>query len=191
MATLMIADVIAKEGDHITTATVSDNTDLHRLTCSVHRKADWCHHMQNLVVTVADAKQIDAIEDATTVSVPLLPTKGVWAWVTIESMHHAGMHEVVLPFNSGHHLGVLAGGEGRNAIRLMLWEWLTHEYRTVGPCSSTLLHKRMVGKRFSPGWEKKAEPSHEDIADTFMVILTGHCLTCHPYTDFSADIPVI
>jgi hypothetical protein len=144
--------------------------------------------MQRLITSGADAKQIDVIVDPVAVTVPLVPTENVWASVTIEGMHHAGMHEVALHLTDGlvAHIGVLAPHEGRNTIRLILWDFLKHAFETVGPCSASI-HKT---ERFAPTWDKPyGEPDTQDVIDTFSILTTGYCTACAPYTDFTDDIP--
>jgi len=205
MATLMIGDVMAADpGTVESRATVSDDTDVHRLICSRHKinplkgdKCVWCPHMKRLITSGADSKQIDAITEPTYVTVPLRPTENVWASVLVEGLHTAGMHEVALPLLTEPpspptsptvaHLGVIARGEGRNAIRLILFDYLAHAYETVGPCTARI----HVGNRFKSGVPREPESTALDLMDTYSILTTGMCTTCAPYANFDDDIPDI
>ena len=189
---------VAQVGD----ATLTDDTENVRLKCSAHTKAEWCPEMELMMKNSLDHPSVDAIAEPTEVTVPLMPSRDYWAMTEVRPIHVGGMHEfyirVRIPKDDGLHLageysdeyvGMIAPGEGRNAMRLILFEWLKFKFITVPPCSSRV-HPR--GDIFGPRagrQERYTEPTAVQLCITHDLLTMGICQACAVLADTSHDIP--
>lgn len=184
---------------------VYDDPDQGRLRCEVHAGTYWCEHMVKWVGSVAnlDAAQIDMIDDPEPVTVPIMPSKDVWAICQVVGLHIGGMHEVFVtlkhqpikgtgrfePKKDLHSIGVLAPGEGRYAIRLILFEWLKHKWVT-GPECSAPTHNFAVKPRW-PVVPRMTDPTNDQLVDLWFMLTEGACSSCAGFLDISDDVPEV
>lgn len=187
---------IAQVGD----STLTDDTDAVRLRCSGHNGADWCPEMEQMMKRSLDHQAMDAIAEPTEVTVPLMPSQDYWAKTEVRPIHVAGMHEFYVWIrqegsmaDEPEYVGMLAPGEGRNAMRLILFEWLKFKFITVPACSSRVhpagdvFAQRGTG-RFPPS-PRATDPTPIQVCTTYDLLTMGVCRACAELMDTSRDVP--
>lgn len=204
MANLNVCDVVftkdTKSGSEKKTAKITDdNGQQGILVCSQHTKRIgpdtqlWCDCLQRMMDEALDAPQIGAINDEQVVTIPVVPSKDAWAKVVLTDLHRATMHSIELllyqPDENAEppreHIGITAQGDGRGAIRLMLWDWLRWRFADVAACPSPV-HK---SPHFAPSDKRDREPSVQDVVTTLSIMTKGFCDDCLVFHDASADVP--
>lgn len=169
-----------------------------KITCSKHGGGGWCNHLVEMFSTpfAHDATDLAAIDTDTTVTVPLIPTEDRWANVLL-SPANAGMLHVFVEDAKPEHIGMLAEGEGRYAIRLMMFEWLRFKWNNLEGWCSNPAHAQLGGR---PAYNKKTKNretgdgiqyEYGALADLYDVLTKGICTRCSYYSDASLDVPEV
>ena len=169
-------------------------------------KDAWCTH-RTLVCQVGSTVELDIQytrehDQAEPYTVPLMPSKNLYASVMVQPVHNHGMCQVTVPLDGptgdeAHYLGLLADDEGRGAIRLMLFEWFRSEWPNFYGCKIQS-HSRIGGQRWLSHVEhsKRDKPNAEAVeaeilAGMFDVLTTGVCSHCRALMDTQNDVPVV
>lgn len=161
-----------------------------RLVChECSAKSDWCDHIQLAVTQGRDAAYIwfnfsghgDPRQNR--VSVPLLPTEGIWPTVRLDPSDHGArvmLHTPpigrrILLSGQTDFLGFLSPSEGRMVIRQMMIDWFYPE--------SMLCTFECTSMRHSAGREiamqKAIQYSSKDrIAHAWCITFFRWCLWC-------------
>jgi hypothetical protein len=191
MATVSVCEVIGAPGNG--KAKITDDLDEHgTVKCNSHVNMPWCACREKMMLENLDAGQIEAIDEQI-VTVPVVPSANSWAKMLVINMHRDGLHSVELLIGDKIenaecprlHIGITARGDGRGAIRLMLWDFLKYEFANVPPCDSPV-HR---DPHFSTADDKARYPVTKDLVTTLSILQTGMCQNCAVLADSSLDVP--
>lgn len=154
----------------------------------------WCEHVQSFVMDGQDAKLIwDETQDGTVslegvrIMVPVVPTLSQWATLRFGD-EHFGNYKMNLLTDSGANvnngqdpvvfLGFFSPGEGRAALRSMLFAWFEPMRATLGECKSTT-HSFAAQMQWDADVTKAgAANDRRRLAQQWSVFTTGYCLQC-------------
>jgi hypothetical protein len=170
-------------------------------TCVDFLDKEWCNHVQWVVTTSHDAMpkgpdsaHVEFVKYPDNMLIPMFPTKGVrdaaFQTVWLGPIEQDGSREVrmVTQWRMAEPtelLGWIFPGEGRNVIRQMIIEWVRAKYRTASACTSPV-HKDFA---WSKGDDRTQPLSERNLADLYLLLKTNECLSCHQFSDMSADAP--
>lgn len=166
--------------------------------CKMFEGTRWCEHLQRAVTENLDRNSLlygnPDEQVPCVVYVPIVPTIGFWLAVTLTDLHRSGMAVASVQLDSSAEnvlrsveLGVvLAGQEGRQALRRMAVAWLEDASRDLYCPAFT--HKNVRWSRASRGIRSNTP---RDLLQAFSIINSGVCSDCANYTNFDDDIPEI
>lgn len=153
----------------------------------------WCEHMAQVVLQGIDGLHLNGALDPSycqlpgMTMVPIKPTLGVWAQVHVEAATtaHVGRKAwLITRVDPAQRidLGYLYPGEGRNVLRIAIFDWLRSVWagqHNEGMSISCLNTDRPGHSfEFTPNWKVPPEPFEDQLASLFLIYGGKPCLDC-------------
>lgn len=171
-----------------------------RCTCEVYKKADWCDHVQDTIVSRWDTwHTIEALAGAPTlIWVPIIPTAKFNLIVRLEDPDSGGGRAVYLPAGWSKPTGdieftYLVPGDSRATIRDAFVDWLrANAYRH--PTCQKRHHNLLRWSKSDQGYHNRdKELAVEDMHAVWTLLSTGWCGECvaPDLPDMQEDAPVL
>lgn len=150
------------------------------------RHTFWCSHIRQIIVGNYDAPTVIRAnaEFPQILAVPLVPTRNVWAKVTIGGLHESGARFVYLVTNlriapsvtaDRRFLGFLHPDEGRNVIRSMVYDWFQANTTDLLVVCSVTAHGYKESMALSV---MLSNGGIDALAQRWTIWETGRCLMC-------------